>query len=302
MTARLCVVGSANVDLTFLTPRLPTPGETLTGHGFTHGFGGKGANQAVAAARLGASVSLIACVGDDPFGRQTLAHYRAEGLGCGTSASTRIGQRARPPFWWTLKPRTASSSFPARTRPWPRGHRGSDSPDSTGPGLARSARSAPGDDAGSVSCGAGGRRAHDLDPGPRRRAAGRAVSAHRPLYPERNRGRLPDTMHRRRACRAASWSSAARRQPSSHGGGTALCYSSRASSPRLPPCRCRPSIRPAQGDAFTAALAVYWAEGMPLSEAARHASRAAALTVTRPGTQAAFPTRAEVEAFLARTP
>lgn len=77
---RICVVGSANVDLTFCTPRLPKPGETLAGHAFHLGMGGKGANQAVAAARLGAKVALIARVGNDTFGQEAIRRYRAEGL------------------------------------------------------------------------------------------------------------------------------------------------------------------------------------------------------------------------------
>jgi ribokinase len=79
-TPRICVVGSANVDLTFRTPRLPKPGETLAGHAFHLGMGGKGANQAVAAARLGAEVALIARVGNDTFGQEAIRRYRAEGL------------------------------------------------------------------------------------------------------------------------------------------------------------------------------------------------------------------------------
>src|SRR5688572_17938839 len=77
---RICVVGSANVDLTFRTPRLPMPGETLAGHAFHLGMGGKGANQAVAAARLGANVALIARVGNDTFGQEAISRYRAEGI------------------------------------------------------------------------------------------------------------------------------------------------------------------------------------------------------------------------------
>src|SRR5262249_54765775 len=55
---------------------------TLTGHGFQLDFGGKGANQAVAAARLGAGVALVARLGDDPFGREALRRFRALGLDC----------------------------------------------------------------------------------------------------------------------------------------------------------------------------------------------------------------------------
>jgi ribokinase len=64
----LCVVGSSNIDLTFRTPRLPQPGETLAGHGFHLGHGGKGGNQAVMAQRAGARVAMIGRVGADDFG------------------------------------------------------------------------------------------------------------------------------------------------------------------------------------------------------------------------------------------
>lgn len=79
-TPRICVVGSANIDLTFRTPRFPQPGETLTGHAMHQGMGGKGANQAVAAARLGADVAFIACVGNDAFGKAAIGAYLADGI------------------------------------------------------------------------------------------------------------------------------------------------------------------------------------------------------------------------------
>src|SRR5438105_14456848 len=78
--AHVAVVGSSNIDLTFRTSRLPRSGETLAGHGFHLGFGGKGANQAVTAARLGARVTVLTKVGRDPFGEQTVANYRAHGI------------------------------------------------------------------------------------------------------------------------------------------------------------------------------------------------------------------------------
>jgi ribokinase len=77
---RVCVVGSANVDLTFRTASLPRPGETLPGRHFHLDFGGKGANQAVSAARLGAAVTLIARVGRDLFGEQALERLMKEGI------------------------------------------------------------------------------------------------------------------------------------------------------------------------------------------------------------------------------
>ena len=77
---RICIVGSSNIDLTFRTPRLPKPGETLAGQSFLLGFGGKGANQAVMASRLGAQVTMITKVGRDVFGERTIHNYREHGI------------------------------------------------------------------------------------------------------------------------------------------------------------------------------------------------------------------------------
>jgi ribokinase len=77
---RIVVVGSSMVDLVAFADRLPGPGETLMGTRFLQGFGGKGANQAVAAARFGASVALVNVVGDDPNGEAILDNLRAQGV------------------------------------------------------------------------------------------------------------------------------------------------------------------------------------------------------------------------------
>ena len=77
---RIVVVGSSNTDMVVKSQRIPTPGETVTGGQFVMAPGGKGANQAVAAARLGAEVTLVARVGDDLFGRQAVEGYQKEGI------------------------------------------------------------------------------------------------------------------------------------------------------------------------------------------------------------------------------
>src|SRR3954447_22758451 len=74
------VVGAVNVDLVVVAPTLPGPGETVVGGGLQTFGGGKGANAAVAAARSGATVHLIAAVGDDDHGRAALAELEAEGV------------------------------------------------------------------------------------------------------------------------------------------------------------------------------------------------------------------------------
>ena len=80
MTRRIVVVGSINMDLVTQAPRFPQPGETLLGDGFVTVPGGKGANQAVAAARLGAEVALVGALGRDAFGDQLHAGLLGEGV------------------------------------------------------------------------------------------------------------------------------------------------------------------------------------------------------------------------------
>jgi len=82
MHAKVVVVGSLNMDLIVRMPRFPVAGETLAGHGFATAAGGKGANQAVAAARLGTRVAMVGCVGDDANGAALRAGLLAEGIDC----------------------------------------------------------------------------------------------------------------------------------------------------------------------------------------------------------------------------
>lgn len=81
MRPHIAVVGSANIDLVTYTDDFPRPGETIFGREFSLGFGGKGANQAVAARLCGADVSMVARVGDDLFGPATIENFRSLGIG-----------------------------------------------------------------------------------------------------------------------------------------------------------------------------------------------------------------------------
>ena len=80
MKPYILVVGSSNTDMVVKTDRLPGPGETVLGGTFLMAAGGKGANQAVAAARLGADVVFVAKVGMDVFGRQAVELFEREGI------------------------------------------------------------------------------------------------------------------------------------------------------------------------------------------------------------------------------
>ncbi len=79
--ARVCVVGSVNADLTFAVDALPRPGQTVLASSLSSSPGGKGGNQAVAAARAGAAVQLVAALGDDPAADRLRAHLRDNAVG-----------------------------------------------------------------------------------------------------------------------------------------------------------------------------------------------------------------------------
>jgi len=80
MEKNIVVIGSSNIDFIMKMPRLPALGETVTDAVFMQTFGGKGANQAVGAVRAGGSVYFVNCVGDDDGGTRMLEHFRNEGI------------------------------------------------------------------------------------------------------------------------------------------------------------------------------------------------------------------------------
>ena len=80
MSAKICVIGSSNIDQIAYTQNIPADGETLFGDSFQMGFGGKGANQAVMAGLLGADVYMITCLGDDVYKEMTINNYEANNV------------------------------------------------------------------------------------------------------------------------------------------------------------------------------------------------------------------------------
>ncbi|MGH2821487.1 MAG: PfkB family carbohydrate kinase [Thermoleophilaceae bacterium] len=102
---QLLVVGSLNADMVLNVGSLPGPGETVTGGSFRLTSGGKGANQAVAAARAGASVALVGAVGDDDFRARLIDDLVAEGVDTAgvTFRGSRRGWRRSS---WTIEART----------------------------------------------------------------------------------------------------------------------------------------------------------------------------------------------------
>lgn len=303
----ICVVGSANMDLTFRALRLPRPGETLSGQSFQTGFGGKGANQAVMAARLGARVSLIARVGRDAFGDQTVRHYQQQGID-----TTHVRQDADAPT-----------------------------------GVASIVVDDAGQNCILIVAGANGRLSPDdvrsaasviessdlllaqlevplsatLEAFRLARASGvRTILNPAPAVP------LPDELFSltdicipneteaeiltgRRATPPTETESAVRkiqnRGPNTvlvTLGAQGVVLVDGQTVEHIPAVSVTALDATGAGDAFIGSLAVFLLEGMSLSEAARRANAAAALSVTRPGTQASFPNRSEIETILKDKP
>ncbi len=296
---RICVVGSANVDLTFRTPRLPRPGETVAGHELHVGFGGKGANQAVAAARLGTRVSFVARVGDDPYGADYLRRLAAEkidmahvrqvaGQPTGTAAIL-VDDEAQNCI--VVAPGANAHLTPAHVREAEAGIRGADVvlcqlevPLETTLEAFRVARA--------------GRARTVLNPAPAAELPLELLlltdmmvlnETELEVLTAGNDLEAGTEELRRRGPRAIVVTLGERGARLRDDGEAAAIEAFRVGAVDTT----------GAGDAFPAGLACRWARGQPLAEAAKHAAAVAALTVTRLGTQTAFPTQAEVADFIA---
>jgi ribokinase len=303
---RICVVGSSNLDLIFRTPRLPRPGETLAGHDFRLDFGGKGANQAVMAARLGARVAMVSRVGRDVFGEQTLANYRREDIDTAHVslddarptgvASIVVDDAARncilvvPGANLGLSPehvRQAAAAIRAAT-------------------VLLCQLEVPLEsvlEAFRLARAAGVRTV--LNPAPAAALPDellRLADVCVPNEPELEALTGQPAVTLEQAEDAVR--SLARRGPGAlvvtlgERGALVLERDAAEHVPAVPVQAVDPT---GAGDAFIGALGVSLAAGLPLWDAVRRANAVAALSVTRLGAQASFPSLAEVEQFLAST-
>jgi ribokinase len=294
------VVGSSNVDLIFRAPRMPRPGETLQGSDFRKVFGGKGANQAVTAARLGARVSFVARLGNDSFGEEMLASLRAEQLD-----STHVKfDESRPTGvagilvddaaenCIVVVPGGNAALSPLDVREAARAIEAAD--------LLLGQLEVPLEstlEAFRIARAAGVRTI--LTPAPAEPLPDELYQLTDLLIPnESELARLIGSV-------AASsddflrFASALRERGAKTvivtlGERGALLVDADGPTP-IPPVAVDAVDTTGAGDAFTGGLAVFLGEGFSLREAARRASLVAALTVTRHGTQTAFPTRHEFE-------
>lgn len=296
---RICVIGSANIDLTFRTPRFPQPGETLTGHALHQGMGGKGANQAVAAARLGADVTFVACVGNDSFGADAIRQYQSEGIHTkfvrqdasqptGTAAIV-VDDNAENYIIVVPGANARLTADDVRHASLAIEHADVvvcqlETPLEATLEAFRIARAA-----GKLTI---------LTPAPVMELPDGLLSLCDLCVPNRTEievlaGRVVND-HDDAHAAAKSLMSRGVKFVALTMGGSGAFIANDSIAMHIPVIKVDAVDTTGAGDAFTAALAVSLAEGMSLPEAARRASMVAAITVTRIGTQAAFPHRAEV--------
>jgi ribokinase len=292
------VVGSANVDLVIALSRLPAPGETVTGGRLSRDMGGKGANAAVAAARLGARVALVAAVGDDAESaavRDDLAAHGVTVAGVVTVADASTGVAA------VLVDDAGENAIAvasganllldaAAVRA------GLEA--TTGPDTVVVTDLEIGDDAvlaAAEHCDDHGLRLV-LDPAPARALPARVLSAATVITP--NRGELATLVGPDGAARDLLAAGASAVAVTLGAGGIDL-HTSAASPTHIPAFPVETVDTTGAGDAFAATLAVALHGGQPLLAATTFAAAAAALTTRAPGARAALPNRAAVEALLA---
>jgi ribokinase len=305
MPCRIAVVGSSNMDIFLRTPRLPQAGETLLGHGCHFDSGGKGANQAVMAARLGAQVTLVSRVGQDAFGQDLLRRYQAEGIDashvhvdpeCSTglaviavddlARNTIIvtpGANARLNRWDVDSALAALRSVQMVLCQC-------EVPLETSLAAFRMARNA-----GVTTI---------LNPAPAQELPEDLLRVTDYLAPNETELEL---LTGQRVTTHEAAHEAARKMVRSDNGPCAVVVTlgergalvvEREQSTHFVAPQVQAVDTTGAGDAFVGSLAVALAEGRTLRDAVPFAIAAASLSVTRQGTQASFPRRAEVEAFL----
>ncbi len=301
---RIAVVGSSNTDLVVEASALPAPGETVLGKDLLTAAGGKGANQAVAAARLGAAVTLVARLGRDTFGDRALAGFAAEGI----ATDCVVRDPDRPSGAALIIVDGEGENLIAVGQ----GANGALSEDDV-----EAARAAiEGADllllqlevprAAVRHAARLARRAGVevvLDPAPAAELDAEMLELVTYLTPNETEARIltdlevVDAASGHRAAEILLLRGAANVLLTLGAGG---CLVANAEGSRVIPGRTVEAVdTTAAGDTFNGALACALAAGRPLERAVEVASAAAALSVTRRGAQPSMPTREELERFLA---
>lgn len=300
---RVLVVGSANIDFTVAAARLPRPGETVTGGTLLVSHGGKGANQAVAARRLGAEVRFVACVGEDASGHRLRAALEKEGIGvAGVSMTDRAGTGTAL-IMVDAEGRNQIAVAPGANRELTVEMAQRRVDDLAWAEIVMCQLETP---VATVAWVLGDARRRGrltlLNPAPMRDEARELVALADYLTPnETEAERLSGVAVRDPASAAAAGSALRTRGASTvivtlgAQGAVACTADGPVSIPALPVAVVDTT---AAGDAFNAGLAVALGEARALRDALRFAGATAALACTRRGAQPSLPRRDEVETLL----
>jgi ribokinase len=301
---RLFVVGSTNIDLTFRVGQLPRPGATVPGRALHMGHGGKGANQAVMAARLGSEVVFLSAVGDDDFGRQALANLRGHGVDTrfvrvcaqptGTAAIL-VDDSAQNVIVVVAGANGALSVEDVRAA-----RAAIESADTVVAQLETPIEATC--EAFTIARARGIRTI--LNPAPVVPGVGKLLSLTDLCVPNETELEaltgLPARNEKEVEAALDALLSLGAKAVLVTLGSAGSVYRAQGQIERVGAFAVTAVDPTAAGDAYIGSLAVSLASGLSLCEAMHQASAAAALTVTRHGAQASFPSRQEVEAFLAR--
>jgi len=299
----IVVVGSLNMDLVVRTPHMPAPGETVLGDDFQTILGGKGANQAVAAARLGARVSMVGRVGQDAFGEALLDNLQAEGVDV---RYVPVDDAAPSGVALITVDETGQNSIVvASGANW-----------RLTAGDVQTALSEIGDfdvlvmqlESPLPAVEAAARFAHEqgarvvLNPAPAQALPTDLLALVDVLIPNESETslltRLPvESMSQADEAAQALLSQGVGAVVLTLGSRGALVVEPDWEAVHLPSHAVEVVDTTAAGDAFVAGFATHWAEGANLVEAARWGNAAGALAVTKMGAQPSAPTRDEVERF-----
>ncbi|MDL5157020.1 ribokinase [Actinomycetospora termitidis] len=276
------VVGSVNLDLVARVARLPSPGETLTAHGVTRHPGGKGANQALACARLGATVRLVGAVGADPLADEALALLRAEGveLSAVTAVDAPTGTamiQVDDDGETTIVIDTGANGLVSFSDSW-------------GTDVVMTVLEVP-DDAVAAAMAAPGFTV--LNAAPAREVPAEVLRTVDLLSVNDDEHAILGRTADLDALPAVAVT---------HGSAGATLYRRGRATASAEPPPVDAVDGTAAGDAFTAALALSLAEGGPDDAALRRACLAGALTTTRAGAQPALPTLDEIRDYILENP
>ena len=294
----IVVVGSSNTDLVLTCPRLPKPGESLLGGKFQRFHGGKGANQAVAAARAGARVTFIGARGDDDFGQAAAEALRKEGIDI---RNFRVRKKVSSGVALILLGRDQGENLIAVAR---------SANDTLSPRDLASAAPAFRQAAVIVSqlevpletVIRAAHLAHQarvpflLNPAPARKLPATLLRLVHTLVPNEHEAALL-TGEKRPERAGTKLLQAGCGQVVITLGAQGSLLVRQAGSQHFAAPKVKPRDTVGAGDCFTGWLATGIAEGLPIEKAIQRALRAASLSVTRPGAQSGMPFRREITRF-----